>query len=147
MDKWDRKIIVALTLIASYLFLGTVFFHIVEGWRFVDSFYFTGVTLTTVGYGDFVPTHDIAKIAVVFLAFSGVGIIFYSISIIGQKYFENEEERLQKIWENTRARTSEAQAALNIENIKNKLQDRTKRNAIIASNNEHKERTSKILKR
>jgi voltage-gated potassium channel len=104
MDKWDRKVIVAITLIALYLFLGTVFFHFAEGWRVVDSFYFTGTTLTTVGYGDLHPTHDYTKIVAVFFAFAGIGIVFYSISIIGQKYFEREEERLQRIWENTGGR-------------------------------------------
>ena len=31
--------------------LGTVGFHLVEGWSLTDSFYVTVQTLTTVGYG------------------------------------------------------------------------------------------------
>jgi voltage-gated potassium channel len=107
MDKWNRKLIVAVLLVSFYLFIGTVFFHFAEGWRVVDSFYFTGTTLTTVGYGDLHPTQDHTKIVAVLFAFLGIGIVFYSISIIGQKYFEREEERLQKIWENTRGKLSE----------------------------------------
>jgi TRAP-type C4-dicarboxylate transport system permease small subunit len=101
MDRFDRKIIVAVSLICFYMLFGTVFFHYTEGWRYVDSFYYSGTTLTTVGYGDFAPTHDFTKIMAVIFMFSGVGIVFYSISIIGQKYFEREEERLQKLWEST----------------------------------------------
>jgi hypothetical protein len=99
MDKWDRKIVVAITLIFGYLVAGTILFHAAEGWSYVDAFYFSGVTLSTVGYGDLTPTLPTTKILVVFFAFSGIGIVFYSISIIAQKYFEREEERLQKIWE------------------------------------------------
>jgi len=136
MDKWDKKIIVAVSIIAFYLIAGTVFFHLVEGWRVVDSFYFTGVTLSTVGYGDFTPTHDISKVVAVFFAFSGIGVIFYSIGIIGQKYFEREEERLQKIWEGTRTnlqrREEEVKAA---------------RKTLVESVRRHKEEAAKVFKR
>jgi voltage-gated potassium channel len=104
MEKFPRRVIVAFVIIAGYLFAGTLFFHAVEGWRYLDSFYFTGVTLTTVGYGDFTPTHDLSKLGAVFFAFSGVGIIFYSIGILAQRYFEREEQRLEAIWRHSRGR-------------------------------------------
>jgi voltage-gated potassium channel len=123
MDKFNRKFIVAITMISFYLIMGTVFFHLAEGWRFVDAFYFTGTTLTTVGYGDLHPTHDLTKVVAVLFAFSGIGIVFYSISIIGQMYFEREEERLQKIWESTRERGQEIKARRDehLNTVKSKL--------------------------
>jgi voltage-gated potassium channel len=99
MDKYDRKIAVAVTFIASFLLFGTVLYHVLEGWSYVDAFYFSGVTLTTVGYGDITPTHAISKILTVFFALGGVGIVLYSVSIIAQKYFEREEQRLHSIWQ------------------------------------------------
>jgi len=102
MNPFDRKVTVAITLIVFYMTAGTLFFHFAEGWRVVDAFYFTGTTLTTVGYGDFYPSHDLTKIVAVFFMFTGIGIVFFSISIIAQRYFEREEERLQKLWETTR---------------------------------------------
>ncbi len=101
MEKYDRKLVVAAVLIAGILLFGTVFFHIVEGWRFIDAFYFSGVTLTTVGYGDFTPHTDFGKFATVIFAFAGISIVFYSIGIIAQRYFEREEQRLQQMWEAT----------------------------------------------
>jgi hypothetical protein len=41
----------ALLALAAALMLGTVGFHLVEGWPLSDSFYVTVQTLTTVGYG------------------------------------------------------------------------------------------------
>ena len=43
------------TLTASLLVVGTWVFHKVEGWSYLDSFYFSAISLATVGYGDFTP--------------------------------------------------------------------------------------------
>jgi hypothetical protein len=55
---------------------GTVVFSLLEDWSIVDSFYFSVVTATTVGFGDLTPATDAAKL------FTVVYIIF-GISIIG----------------------------------------------------------------
>ncbi|MFN8377767.1 MAG: potassium channel family protein [Anaerolineae bacterium] len=39
-------------LILSILVVGTIFYHLVEGWNILDSVYFCVITLTTIGYGD-----------------------------------------------------------------------------------------------
>jgi len=36
-----------------FIGLGTVIYHFVEGWSWLDSLYFSVITLTTIGYGDF----------------------------------------------------------------------------------------------
>jgi len=102
MDKYNRRLATAVLAITAFLVGGTVLFHHLERWDWVDSFYFTGMTLTTVGYGDFTPTSSIAKISAVFFALAGVGIVFYSMGVLAQKYFEREEQRLQKLWESTK---------------------------------------------
>ncbi len=82
---------------------GTVLFNILEGWSMVDSFYFTATTLTTIGYGDLVPTTDISKLATVFFALSGVTVFLYALSIVTTHYIEKgqqfEEYEAQKIKE------------------------------------------------
>lgn len=138
MDRWTRKTVVALGLIAAFLTFGTLFFHYTEGWSYVDSFYFSGITLTTVGYGDFMPTTPLTRIVTVLFAFAGIGIVFYSIGIIAQRYFEREEERLQQIWETARTVRQNAKLRSTMENgllskdilIKSAQQDR-KRTATI----------------
>ena len=44
-----------LALTASLLLVGTVVVNRVEGWSYLDSFYFSAISLATVGYGDFAP--------------------------------------------------------------------------------------------
>lgn len=61
----------ATTLIA----VGTFFFHAVEKWSWLNSYYFCIVTLTTVGYGDIVPKTPLGKFATTIYILLGVGII------------------------------------------------------------------------
>jgi voltage-gated potassium channel Kch len=62
-------------LAISVLSFGTVFYHLVEKWSWVDSFYFCVVTLSTVGYGDFSPTTEASRLFTVFYILIGIGII------------------------------------------------------------------------
>jgi hypothetical protein len=51
-----------LLVLALLIFLGTFLYMKIEGWGFIDSLYFVVMSITTVGYGDLVPTHDLSKI-------------------------------------------------------------------------------------
>jgi hypothetical protein len=63
--------------IAAVLLLaaGTVTFHYIEGWSWVDSFYFSSIAGTTVGFGDLAPTTDASKLISVAYIFLGVSIL------------------------------------------------------------------------
>lgn len=60
--------------------VGTVFMHIVEKLSWVDSLYFSIVSLTTVGYGDIVPTTTVGKLFVCAYLIIGIGIIAAFVS-------------------------------------------------------------------
>ena len=64
---------------------GTLFYRIVEGWRWVDSLYFTMVTLTTIGYGDLTPQTDAGKLFTVFYILVGLGILGSFIALIAEQ--------------------------------------------------------------
>ena len=59
----------------SVLAMGTVIYHLIEGWSWVDSFYFSSVAVTTVGFGDLTPSTDASKLFTVFYIFSGMTLI------------------------------------------------------------------------
>lgn len=67
------KILVGATIIT--LGTGTAVMHWLEKLSWVDSFYFSVVSLATVGYGDIVPKTDEGKLFVSFYLLLGIGIL------------------------------------------------------------------------
>lgn len=59
----------------ALLAVGTVVFSALEDWSYVDSFYFSAVTVTTVGFGDITPDTSTAKMFAVVYIFVGISII------------------------------------------------------------------------
>jgi ABC-type microcin C transport system permease subunit YejB len=88
------RYVIAATIIT--LVSGTIFYHYVEKWSWLDSYYFCVVTLATVGYGDFVPKTIPGKIFTTFYIFAGVGIITAFISQLMQRWRHKMENRKTK---------------------------------------------------
>ena len=58
---------------------GTVFFHFIEGWGWVDAYFFTVITLSTVGYGSLVPQTVVGKLGTTLFIFVGLGLFSLAI--------------------------------------------------------------------
>ncbi|SLN18302.1 Voltage-gated potassium channel Kch [Pseudoruegeria aquimaris] len=61
------------TALLAMICASTVFFRFVEGWSWLDAYFFTIVTMSTVGYGDLVPQTPQGRIATTFLIIFGIG--------------------------------------------------------------------------
>ena len=82
-----KRVLIPILIFALLIFGGAYVYHQVEGWRYLDSVYFTVVTATTIGYGDFVPQTDTGKIFTLFFPFLGIGMAFYFFSLVGRYMF------------------------------------------------------------
>jgi hypothetical protein len=71
-------------LVVVTLATGTVFYTLAEGWSLLDAFYFSVITLTTVGFGDFTPTTVWGKLFTACYIFVGVAIILTFIDTMGE---------------------------------------------------------------
>ena len=77
---------VSLALLAAVAIIsGTAFYSLVEGLRLVDALYFSVVTLTTVGYGDFAPETDVGKLFTAVYALVGIGILLAFVTTLAAK--------------------------------------------------------------
>ncbi len=61
-----------LILLVSCIALLGYFVGKLEGWSRIDTLYYSCITATTVGYGDFPPRRNRSKILAVFIAFFGL---------------------------------------------------------------------------
>ncbi|QYJ67774.1 potassium channel family protein [Flavobacterium litorale] len=78
------------------LFIGTIAYHFIEGWSYVDSLYFSVVTLTTIGFGDFAPQTDEGKLFTVLYIIMGIGVILTFINTLQNHYNEAREYKKRK---------------------------------------------------
>ncbi len=72
---------------------GTVFYRFAEDWSWLDSLYFTVITLTTVGYGDFSPTRAGSKVFTIVLILMGIGLLVALVQQIAHYAIEDHTER------------------------------------------------------
>src|SRR6187200_1881928 len=79
--KW-RFLVVGGVLVSAAL-IGTVGFHLIEGWPLFDAFYMALMTLTTVGYGEIHPLSFHGRLFASFVMLVGVATVFISFAILG----------------------------------------------------------------
>ena len=67
-----------------------------EGWSLFDSFYFSVITLPTIGYGDLSPSTTAGKIFTIVYIFVGLGIILGFVNAIAERSTEGRRRVLAR---------------------------------------------------
>lgn len=70
------EVYVAVLLFIVVIIVGVVFYRFVEGLNWLNSFYFTTMTLTIVGYGDFALQTDAGKLFTALYVYIGIAMFF-----------------------------------------------------------------------
>ena len=81
--------------IAALFIYGIVGTHYIMNLGWFDSIYYATITMTTVGYGDFLPSTGIQKIFATTLAIGGVALLAYVFNIILTNFQEKMSEYSQ----------------------------------------------------
>lgn len=87
-EEFRVLIFVLITLIAG----GTIFYSSVEGWEVIDSLYFSVMTMSTIGYGDFHPTTTLPKLFTIIYVFLSIGVFVAVVTRIVAAIFDKKRE-------------------------------------------------------
>ena len=92
-DKEYQDLLLTTSIIIAF---GSVMYHYLEGWTWIDSAYFSVITLTTIGYGDFSPQTDAGKLFTMFYIVIGLGIILSFVHTVYNHYNSMKIENKKK---------------------------------------------------
>ncbi len=91
------RLFTLITTLPLIILSGTAFFRYVEGWSWLDSYFFTVVTLSTVGYGELVPVTPLGKIGTTIFIFTGLGVFALTIHQFAEFAVKKREEHAEKL--------------------------------------------------
>lgn len=82
-------------LFLGILFTGTLGFAYFSDWQWLNAFYMTTLTLTTIGFHEVIDLSESpsGRLFTVFIAFSGVGIFTYFVSNVAALFIEGDIRR------------------------------------------------------
>lgn len=82
------KIILLSVLMLAMIFSGTLGYHFLLGWSWVDALYMTVITITTVGFGEVRELGTEGRLLTIGLMVFSVGVFAYSLSTLGSIVME-----------------------------------------------------------
>jgi voltage-gated potassium channel len=88
-----RQLKISLFILLLLMSLGTVGYMSIEGWRFLDAFYMTVITLATVGFHEVHSLSDAGQVFTILLIIFGVSVLGYTVGKLAQIMFEGQIQR------------------------------------------------------
>ncbi|MEM5947260.1 potassium channel protein [Spirochaetia bacterium 38H-sp] len=82
------RILLAVSLIAILLGVGTLGYSTIEGWNIIDSLYMAIITLTTVGFSEVAPLSNTGKLFTIIYIIMGIGSAGFAITTLFGYIFE-----------------------------------------------------------
>jgi len=79
-----RHLSISISISILILAAGTIGYMTIEGWPFIDAFYMTVITISTVGFKEVNQVDGVGRIFTIFLVFSGVGFSLYVAAAVVQ---------------------------------------------------------------
>jgi voltage-gated potassium channel len=85
-----KQLRLALLMLLLLISLGTAGYMVIEGWRFLDAFYMTIITIGSVGFQEVQPLSDGGRVFTILLIVVGVTVLGYTVGKVAQIMFEGQ---------------------------------------------------------
>ncbi|KAM0730772.1 TWiK family of potassium channels protein 18 [Formica fusca] len=96
-DEFNLPISVAIVILLAYIFIGATLYYMWEEWSFFESFYFVFISMSTIGFGDYVPKNPIYMMcSIVYLVF-GLALTSMCINVVQVMLSDSFKQASQKI--------------------------------------------------
>ena len=94
--RYYKKILIITVLIIVATLFGIAGYMLIEDYSFIDAFYMTIITMSTVGFLEVAPLSDAGRIFTSVLIVTNIGIFFYGVTTIGGFIIEGEFRNFYK---------------------------------------------------
>jgi voltage-gated potassium channel len=78
--RLQKDLVTGALALFSVMLMGSLWYHFVEGWHWLDAVYMTVITLTSVGFGEIHPLGDRGRLFTIILILMGVVSIGYIVN-------------------------------------------------------------------
>lgn len=87
----NQHMVVLWCLLCIFLFGGALIYSYLEPWTYLEALYFCFITLSTVGFGDYLPNSSASKAFSIFYMFFGLGVCASIIAVLTGLVAEGHE--------------------------------------------------------
>lgn len=113
-DEFNLPISVALFILVAYIFCGAVMYMVIEKWNFFESFYFVFISMSTIGFGDYVPRDPVFMIgSIIYLVF-GLALMSMCINVVQAKLSDTFKQASTKIGQTMGIQVDEEGSVINV---------------------------------
>jgi hypothetical protein len=99
----DDQFRASATALLILLGISTLFFALTEDWSVLDAFYFSVVSVTTTGLGDFAPTTAAGKVFMILYLVLGIGLAVGVVATLGSAFVAERQQAAARRQERRRA--------------------------------------------
>lgn len=96
-DEFNLPVSLAFIILLLYILCGAAFYTMWEEWSFFESFYFVFISMSTIGFGDYVPNHPMRMMASIIYLIFGLALTSMCINVVQVKLSDSFRQASAKI--------------------------------------------------